>query len=224
MLKIMLAMTILLLPVLVWGQRDDLHYSKEKKAYAQASIIDLKERGALVLRLRTNHRKITMLEQTLASKRLTRQERRRHQRMLDNTIKRRDLFNESLRHAFTNTFDFCPVYVMYDTSSTQLKSGVRSGIFLNNQREIDPNITLTEEAVFLVNFKDKSAQFPYDVLRMRRLEEKLEAPFPYVIPIRASWLHEVNSPRVSKAVLALQAKLKRYHARVLQQQAQTITP
>lgn len=224
MLKIMLAMTILLLPVFVWGQRDDLNYSKEKKAYAQASIVDLKERGALVLRLRTDHRKITMLEQTLASKRLTGKERQRHQRMLDNAIKRRDLFNESLRYAFTKTFDFCPVYVMYDTSSTQLKNGTRSGIFLNNQREVDPNITLTEEAVFLVNFKDKSAQFPYDVLRMRRLEEKLEDPFPYVIPIRASWLNDVNSARASKAVLALQAKLKRYHTRVLQQQAQQPTP
>lgn len=214
---------VLLLPVLVWGQRDDLHTQKEKKAYAQASIMDLKERGALVLRLRTDHRKIKLLERTLASESLSEHQRSRHQRMLENTIKRRDLFNDALRHAFVETFNFCPIYVMYDTSSRPLKAGVRSGIFLNDQREIDPTIRLEEEAIFVVNFKDKSGEFPYDVLRMQRLEDKLDHPFPYVVPIRASWLSEINAPRAAGAVNALQKKLKRYYAFVLEQKAKTTT-
>ena len=219
MSKTILIALVLLLPVLMLGQRDDLNYPKEKKAYAQTSIKDLKERGALVLRLRTDHRKIQLLEQTVASKDINGEQRRRHQRMLDNTIERRDLFNEALRYAFEASFDFCPVYVMYDTSSNHLKKGRRSGIFLNEKCELDPSITLKEEAVFLVNIKDKSAEFPYDVLRMRRLEEKLEDPFPYAVPIRASWLRDVNSPRAAQTVLALQAKLKRYYTRVLEQEA-----
>lgn len=210
---------VLLLPVVVWGQRDDLHTQKEKKAHSQEAILDLKERGAVVLRLQTNHRKIQLLEQTLMSDDITEHQRHRHQRMLDNTLRRRDLFNEALRYSFVETFDFCPVYVMYDTSSSQLRDGVRSGIFLNDKREIDPNITLDEEQVFVVNFKDKSAQFPYDVLRMQRLESKLADPFPYVVPIRASWLNDVNSRRAAGAVEALQNKLKRYHALVVQQKA-----
>lgn len=222
-MKTTIALLALLLPALLWAQRDDLPTPKEKKSYAQASIIDLKERGAMVLRLRTDHRKIALLNQTLASDQLTPQQRKHHENLLEGTLRRRDGFNQALYSAFTRTFDFCPVYVIYDTSTTHLKAGKRAGFFLNEKQAVDPSIELKESAIFLVNFKDKSAEFPYDVLRVRRLEEKLEEPFPYVVPIRASWLRKMNSPRAAKSVELLQNKLVRYHQRVLQQKAKEAT-
>ena len=211
--------TALLLPVLLWGQRDDLLTPNAKRSHAETAILDLKNNGAMVLRLRTDHRKIDLLQQTLASEQLSDQQRRHHERLLESTLRRRDAFNQALRHAFTQAFNFCPVYVMYDTSSSYLAEGQRAGLFLNEQQEVDASIELKEDHVFLVNFKDRSAEFPYDVLRVRRLEEKLDEPFPYVVPIRESWLNNVNSPRAAKSVALLQNRLIRYYQRVLERQA-----
>lgn len=205
------------------AQRNDLLTPKEKREHAQTAIVDLKERGAMVLRLKTDHRKISLLEKTIASTTITETQRRRHEKLLANTIRSRDAYNEALRSAFTRAFDFCPVYIMYDTSTRYLEQGMRSGMFLNGNKQLDNSIQLDEEAIFLVNFKSKSADFPYDVLRVRRLEEKLEDPFPLAVPIRESWLNEVNSPRAAKSVEQLNTKLHNYYGRVQIQLAKQVS-
>ena len=203
----------------LWGQRNDIPLLKERQDFAARSIQELKNNGAIVLRLKTNHRKLTIMERTLRSSELTNAQRKRHQAIYDATIARRDAFNKSLKGSFLNNFDFCPVYVLYDTSSKALASGVREGIFLNEQGEIDPSIKLTEAHVFIASFKEKGADFPFDVLRVQRLEEKLVEPFPYYVPIRASWVNEINAPRAAKAVIQLDQKFTVFMERALEYEA-----
>ncbi len=203
----------------LWGQRDDMPLLKERQDFAARSIQELKNNGAVVLRLKTNHRKLTIMERTLQSSKLTKAQRKRHQAIYDATIARRDAFNESLKGSFLNNFDFCPVYVLYDTSSKALASGVREGIFVNEKGEVDPSIKLTEAHVFIASFKEKGADFPFDVLRVQRLEEKLVEPFPYYVAIRASWVNEVNAPRAAKAVVQLNQKFTIFLERALEYEA-----
>ena len=55
---------VLMLGSNVFAQRDDIVLTKEKKEFAFNSIKELKE-GALVVRLKTNQRKIEIIERNL---------------------------------------------------------------------------------------------------------------------------------------------------------------
>ncbi|BDS14786.1 hypothetical protein [Aureispira anguillae] len=210
---------ILLLALLAWeinlfAQRDDIVLTKEKKEFAFNSIKELKN-GVLVVRLKTNQRKIEILERTLRDPNLTKQQRKRHQNILEGTIRSRDEFNQAIGKMFEEAFSFCPVYLMYDTNSTALTNGETKGLFLNKKGELDETIELESTNVFIVNYKKRSAEFPFDILRVRKLKEKLEDPFPYYVAIRESWINQVNTPRAAAAVTQLDKKMASFYQRAL---------
>lgn len=209
-----LVVILLIVATAMIAQRDDIVLTKEKKEFAYNSIKELKD-GALVVRLHTNHRKIQQLEMTLASSKLTKNQRKRHEGMLEGTIKRRDEFNIAIASMFADSFRFCPVYLMYDTNSTALTNGTRTGIFLNSDRVPDPTITLQEPHVFIVNYMESGSDFPFDVLRVRKLKEKLDEPFPYYAALRESWINPVNTPRAKSAVAELDRRFRRFYAQAL---------
>lgn len=213
---IMMLAGILLLTQVSIAQRPDIQLPKERKAFAEKSILELKD-GVLVVRLKTNQRKIAALQAVANNPKLKEKQRQRHQKMLDNTIATRDAMNSAIANMFLDSFSFCPVYVMYDTSTKSLSNGTRQGIFLNDKLQPDASIALpTDKSIFLVNYKKKSASFPFDVLIMRGLKERLEDPFPYYIPLRASWINNVNTPRAAKSVIQLEKKLKRFYRNTIE--------
>jgi len=199
----------------VFAQRDDIVLAKEKKEYAFNSIKELKD-GAMVVRLKTNQRKIELIERNLKNTKLSKGQRKRQEGILEGTLKVRDEFNEAIRAMFLDSFDFCPVYLMYDTCSAALNKGVREGLFLGENKEIDPSIKITEANIFIINYKERGAEFPYDVLRVRKLKEKLEDPFPYYVSLRKSWINQINTPRASQAVQHLNRKLYGFYRRALE--------
>lgn len=217
--KVLLVLLLGCFQATLWAQREDIPLLKERQDFSARSIQELKNNGAIVLRLKTFHKKLAILERTLQSQELSPAQKKRHQAIYEATIRRRDAFNESLKSSFSKSFEFCPVYVMYDTSSKPLASGVRKGIFLNEQGEVDPTIELGEKHVFIASFKEKGATFPYDVLYVQRLEEKLCEPFPYNVPIRESWVNDINAPRAAKAVEQLDKKLAIFLERAIDYQA-----
>ena len=208
----------MLMHSIVNAQRDDIVLQKEKRDFAFSSILAMKE-GVLVVRLHTNSKKIELLKRTANDPGLRESQRKRHQRLLDATIKVRDEFNAAISSTFLDSFRFCEVVLMYDTSFQQLKKGKRSGIFLDRSMKMDSSIHIDEEqAVFIVNYKAKSGEFPYDILRIRRLEEKLDEPFPYYMPIRASWLNNINTPRAENVIRLMNYRLQKFYLRALEWQ------
>lgn len=205
---------VLMLGSNVFAQRDDIVLTKEKKEYAFNSIKELKN-GAMVVRLKTNHRKIEIIERSLRSPNLKKGQRKRQEAILEGVLKTRNQFNEAIATMFLDSFTFCPVYLMYDTCSKALNQGVREGLFLGENNKIDPSIKIKEANIFIVNYKESGAEFPYDVLRVRKLKEKLEDPFPYYVSLRASWINQVNTPRASKAVQHLNRKFYSFYRRSL---------
>lgn len=215
LLKHSLSLFITILAVSsLWAQREDIVLQKERKEFAYQSIKELKE-GALVVRLKTNQRKIQLLERTLKSSKLNKNQRKRHQAMLDGTLQTRNDFNEAIADMFLDSFSFCSVYLVYDSSTTSLKKGVKSGIFLDSNQVINPSIQLQESDIFVINYKKKSSEFPFDILRMQKLNERLEDPFPYYMQLRESWLNQINSPRAAQAVVQLDRRLYSFYARAL---------
>jgi hypothetical protein len=205
---------VLMLGSNVFAQRDDIVLTKEKKEFAFNSIKELRK-GALVVRLKTNQRKIEIIERNLRNPNLTKGQRKRQAAILTGTIKVRDEFNEAIASMFQDSFTFCPVYLMYDTCSSALNRGVREGLFLGKDNKVDPSIKIKEAHIFIVNYKERGAEFPFDVLRVRKLKERLEDPFPYYVSLRASWINQINSPRASKAVQYLNRKLYSFYRRSL---------
>lgn len=197
------------------GQRDDIELDKEKREFAFNSIKELKN-GALVVRLQTNHRKIEILEATVRDPKLTDAQRKRHKAILDGTVKRRDEFNNAIATMFADSFRFCPVYLMYDTCSNALTKGVRKGLFLDTLLKVDTSIVLKEPHVFLVNYVKSNSDFPFDVLRVRKLLEKLDEPFPYYAAVRESWIDSANTRRAAGAVAELDRRFRRFLARALE--------
>lgn len=108
------------------------------KSYAVAAwqIARLKQ-GALVVRLKTNGAAIRALQQdgnkTLAEK------------------KKAETFviNKNIMNAYLNHFRFCAVYFIYSNSSDSLQKGIRSGIFLDSNLQINPSIVLAEKYYLL---------------------------------------------------------------------------
>lgn len=210
---------LLFVALLTWAtittaQRDDIVLSKEKKEFAFNSIKELKD-GAIVVRLHTSYRKIKQLELVLESPKSTKQQLKRHQAILDGTIKRRDELNKAIASMFSDSFKFCPVYLMYDTNTNALKNDVRTGIFLDSNYVLDSSITLTEAHVFIVNYLKSGSDFPFDVLRVQKLEEKLEDPFPYYAALRESWINAINTPRAKAAVIELDRRFRRFYEQAL---------
>ena len=214
--RIGILLLMLLLVHAASSQRDDIVLQKEKKSNSQKAVVDLKN-GVLVLRLKTNHRKIAILEQNAKSTRLSQKQRDRYKRILDGTIQRRDQFNSALISALMDSFSFCPVQVIFDTSTTSLRKGLRKGIFLSKDMKIDPMQSIDPQTpVFLLNFQENNSRFPFDILVIQRLSEKLTEPFPYFVEVRESWINDVNTPGAIRAAARLDRKLWKYYERVTQ--------
>ncbi len=208
---ISLCLSLFLINSTCFAQRSDIMLQNEKVAFAKESI-QILNKGVLVVCLKAYKQKINALNATIKSSKSTAKQKKRYQKILDGTIKRRDEFNDAILSAFLDTFNFCPVYIIYDYSTKDLIKGKRKGIFLNRNKELDNSIQIdSSKAIFTVFFRAKSANFPYDVLKMRKLKENLEEPFPYFMPLRASWVNQINTPRIKVAVIKWDSKLKKLY-------------
>ncbi|MCP4441468.1 MAG: hypothetical protein GY810_21380 [Aureispira sp.] len=188
---------------------------KVRKSNAVESIRDLKKGGAIIVRLKTKHRKIAILERNVRGLEGKPKRQERYEKMLNGTLKYRDAVNSAMIEGFRDSFSFCPVYFMYDSSSSRLHRGAREGLFLGQDLNIDPSIAIQEKNLFIVDFQKESAEFPFDVLKMRRLTEKLEDPFPYFAQVRESFLNEINTPRIAGAAKQWSKRLSRFYTKRL---------
>ncbi len=123
---------------------------KKRKVIADSLMNEL-EKGALVIRLRTKHKKLVALNKSLNNKGLSKKQRKRTKKVIQTTIRERDKFNQEIVSAFYDLYDFSEFYVIHDTSSIYLKNGIKKGIFLNKQMEIDSSISISDKAYFILH-------------------------------------------------------------------------
>ncbi len=186
-------------------------YNKE---IAFQAVKDMKYNGVLVVRLKTNHIKISALQKELSNPNLKKSKRKRAQAMLDESILKRDAINKTLSSIFLDSFHFCPVYFSYDTSAKSLINGQRDNIFLNRSLEIDRNISIPDSfKIFVAYYHEKSGNYPTDGLILRRLENKLNEPFPVFTAVKESFLSDVNTSRLRKVIILINRRLNGLLAR-----------
>lgn len=205
---LLFSLLILLIPFYSFAQ------SSADRARAFLAAKEMKENGVLIVRLDSKDIKIKTLQRALASSSLKDKKRQRTQAMLDETIRRRDAINHAMAQSFSDSFSFCPVFICFDTSSNSLKAGLRRGIFFDKMLQPAPNAILPDSAnIFVVYYHEKSGEYPFDGLILRRLRAVLEEPFPKFTAIRESFVYDINTPRIRRAANQMERRLQRLYAK-----------
>lgn len=144
--------------------------------------IEVLKNGTLVVRLSTNANKIEALEKKLATT-ANEKERLRYQQMLDKTRLETRTHNLWLMEAFDSNYTYSKVIFMPDTAATNLKKGIKKGIFYGADLKIDPESSVGDD--FLVAYYGKS--FSGDDAGNDGINvldgnlQPLRAPFPFFV-------------------------------------------
>ena len=154
-------------------------YGTEDTSAAKAAIQELKT-GTLIVRLTSNAKKIEALNAALQ-----RDPSPRTQALLDSTLVETHRRNKVLRNALSELYTFSEVRFIYDTATTALLDGQRSGIFLDANLQIDPSLRF-DGPFYLTKFGKPDTNFESFSEGVTILNDQLNvvsAPFPaYIIP------------------------------------------
>ncbi len=199
------------------------------KQRSMEAIQALRE-GAIVVRLPSKRNKLKALNEALAKDNLDAKTRARYEAEIEKTIEKRDRYNRELVNAMEELYDFSALYFVYDTAVVQLKSGVKEGIFVNENLESDPQIRLEEKTFFVLRMgttkKGSTTGLEALVVADSALDD-LTAPFPYYVRTNhwARVFLRIFSPKkvikkdARRVVGKLNKNLHGYHERVLQRLA-----
>lgn len=190
--------------------------AKIRKEKATEAIKALYSDGAIIVRLVSKARNIDVLQRSLRSSQLNKTQRKRYQKTLDFMIEERDKNNKTIIQSFKDSFNFCPVYFIYDTSARSLNKEELGNIFLDL---VDDKVVKSKEVtfkenkknVFLVYFKKSGQEYPFDVFEIKALQGIVEEPFPSHVAVRSSFLTESKRVVMQSAIDRLDNKLKKFY-------------
>ena len=165
----------------LWAQSEELSY-RQRQVIAD-SLIDEFHQGVLIVRLPSKHKKVKEIDRLLASNELETRTRSRLEKDKASTITTRDRNNKELQKAFKEHFKFAPVLFLYDTAMVQLKAGIRSGFFLNDALQVDPQLELNSEKYFVLRSGTTSGTGLEALVLMDKSLKDLQAPFPYYVRV-----------------------------------------
>lgn len=163
-------------------------FLKRRRVIGAWQINELKK-GALVVRLKTNARLI----ETLKAQGNTELANRKYFETY--------VMNKNLMMAYKKNYDFSHIYFIFSHSSDSLLKGQRSGIFLDTNLRVDPNIRLAEDFYLLAerdySYNSSIGFVPLDsagkqtergnpgtemfVVIKNKFGHQLKEPFPYAV-------------------------------------------
>jgi hypothetical protein len=162
-------------------------FRKRRQTVSAWQINQLK-RGALVIRLKTNHMLINELK------------KRGEIHDAEKARMEQAAINLNMMRAFLNNYRFSKVYFIYSNSSDSLLNGTRSGIFVDTTLKVNPAITMKEnfyllgESDFVYNssigfVREDSAKYVTErgnpssmempIVLKNKFGHQLKNPFPY---------------------------------------------
>jgi hypothetical protein len=130
-------------------------FSADEKMQSREMLSAL-HNGTLIVRLNSNHRKMKELERLSTTPGMTEKKRRQFRELLQTTAAETRQENSDIYYVFSTYYNFSKVLYLYDTASLQLKSGVKSGYFLDSSLQVSPSIRLDDDDWLLVYFRHES--------------------------------------------------------------------
>ena len=173
----------------------DVDGYKERKLAKQAALdsvranIKLLKENTLVVRLKTGSNKIKAIKRQMGLPNTSETTRQKYQSMLDKTVAEVRLENQMLMNAFDSNYTFSRVVFMPDTLASKLKSGVKTGLFLNKNFEIDQSISIPGH-FFVAYYGESDYDDNTSVEGINIFDERFEPlkyPFPSFIGRAYIW-------------------------------------
>jgi hypothetical protein len=137
--------------------------------------------NSLIVMLRTNEKRLKELGILSRSSEITEKQRIGIEAKIIATKVENETINNALISSFNESYGFSQVYFVYDTSLTSLKNGIKSGVFVNENGEIDNSIKLATTSYYFCNFTLVSASNEAEGLVIYDANiEKIAPPFPTI--------------------------------------------
>jgi hypothetical protein len=138
--------------------------------------------GVLIVPLLKNSNKMETLKNMISEPGLEEKQKQRLEKMLSDEIVELELFNDALIENFSQSFDFCKVYFVYNDQLSDFKPGF-SGFLDPISGKTDPSIQLKDEGYFFIKyFKASGITTKPDEVRFFKVADRhfnlLEHPFP----------------------------------------------
>lgn len=189
--------------------------SKEAKTSAKKHILNL-QKGALVVYLPTNRKKIGVLKN-----RLQNNPKDEKTRMLLNQVEKETVtLQGKFVGAYRTLYSFSTVYFMPDSMASALFDSVRVGIFVNDKLALDNAIELSDDNFYIsylgVPISGNTAYGKKSLIIADNKNNMLQAPFPYAVPYYSFFdvLNLKTDDQVAtKAVKRQQKKLIKFFGR-----------
>ncbi|MDQ3142505.1 MAG: hypothetical protein M3Q56_09710 [Bacteroidota bacterium] len=160
------------------GQKSDL--PKEQAALAIKNLKD----GSLLIRLKSEHKKLEAIQKELLNKNCDGKCVERLNKLSAKTIRDRDLFNVSFIQSMKTYFNFCPVYYFYDKDLKMLKEkNFNLPLYLNHEGKTDMHIQ-PKLSQYLLLSHDQSPNQSLDCFIFSQSDQgRILPPFPEVISL-----------------------------------------
>jgi len=200
---------LMALPTLLAAQpgKKLLDKIEAKKQVAVENATSLRK-GVLVVQLKTFRNKIGALRKMKPTK--------RNKKYLQDVIQERDTLALATIAAYKENYSYSTVYFMPDTMAKKLFSGQTSGIFVNEELEIDESIDLGKLKFFMayVGMPPMSrSSGKISLLIVDSNNELLPKPFPYATKFYGFFqtiLGTSEAEAMPKAVKLLDKRLSDY--------------
>ena len=139
MKKILIISLFLLMNFISFSQKDE----SSDVLKARQHIVNLKENGALIVRVLLSKKKIGLYRKAGQTK------------LADKLQKKLDDTNHYISLAFLDsTFSFCPVYIIDAKDYGRVLNGEKSGFFLNKDLKVDSSIVMKEDYFLFIDRGD----------------------------------------------------------------------
>jgi hypothetical protein len=181
---------------------------KEALDSARANIKLLKA-TTLVVRMRTGSSKVKALEKFINDPNIEGKNKLRYEGMKKKTIDEKRAESHHVMDAFNSKYSFSKVLFMPDTLAAMLKSGVRSGIFLNENLELDTSISL--ETSFYMGYYGENSSDLYTNIEGITIVDQTFEPLRYPFP---SFVGQTGIKRLFQKIFNKQTDLEYFEGLV----------
>lgn len=197
--------SVLITLVSLWGS-SLAGQATEKNA--ASSLQQLKE-SVLVVRLPSHANKLAALADLAANEAISTEERARAKAQWEKTQADAQAEAMVIQASFNNYFDYAPVLFMYDSATSQLTKGERSGFFLD--KNLEPSTAVLENTSFFVldiGYTDPSnSSRSFAFIIKDQSYQPIPAPFPYA--------QRINTPGLAFDQLLGRNSMEKYYRKAV---------
>lgn len=170
---------VLAVPFTALGQSAGVYIASANEKERAEQLLEKLSTGVLIVRLHSDRRKIDELERLSSRPGMDEKAKKRFHKMLETTREENLAENRAIMDAIHLNYDFSEIFFMHDTASHLLKSGAKSGYFLNQDLEIDPSITLNNDNWLILHLRRESP-----VLFVVLDQELNQVTRPFPVPVK----------------------------------------